>query len=344
MEMLNRAGYAVFLVDDANGEDGENVQRRRFLVDVGAVAGISNLRAAVALGDSDGDLRTAEQVTAAAQHYVRLERELGGGVAYGPAVRIAQQLIRRAKSERVGAAYIRAVGWYTHETAWLAYDSGARQATRHYASHALNCAREAGDRLLQARAYNLLSLVAASVRDGQSAAEFARRGVAAAREAGTERTLLWARLARAVAVQGRERESFAMQALDRAREAADSPRDIYEAVANRGIVLEGLGRLAKASEPLTEAADIIGDLGEPRNRCLYIARLAKVAVRQNEPVKAAALVTQVLDEAEKIVSTRVDSHLSGWMALTAPRCIAAIPEVRAARERVNERVPSTTRI
>ncbi len=295
------------------------------------------------LGESDGDLRTPEQVTAAAQHYVRLEREFGGGVAYGPVVRVAQQLVRRARSERVGIAYIRAVGWYTHETAWLAYDSGARQATRLYGSHALSFARQAGDRQLQARAYNMLSLAAASVRDGQSAAEFARRGIAAAHDASIERTLLWARLARAEAVQGREREVPAMQALDRAQEAANGPRDTYEAVANRGIVLEDMGRLAAADESLTEAAAIIGGLEEPRNRCLYIARAAKVAVRQGELGRATALVTQVLDEAEKIVSVRVDSHLAGWMALTTPRRIAAIPEVRVARERVSERVLSPTR-
>lgn len=337
MDVLNRAGFTLVLVDDPNGRDGGYVFRRRFLVDLGTIVGASRLRLAIPLA-SGADLHTAEEVTAAARQYVNLERELGGGVAYGSAVQVAQQLVRRVKSENVGAAYVRAVGWYTHETAWLAYDCGHRPATRFYGSHALSFARETGDRHLQARAYNLLSLAAIAVRDGQSGAELAQRGIAAAHKADTEQTLLWARFARAEAVQGRERESHAMRALDRAQEAAGCPRDIYEAVANRGIVLEALGRFTEARDSLAEAADIIGELKEPRNRCLYVARSAKVAVRQGELIEAASLATQVLDEADEIVSARIDKHLAGWMALTEAPRIAAVPQIRAVRERIRDRV------
>lgn len=307
-------------------------------MDLGTVLGASQLRVAMPLAGG-GELRTADEVNAAAQRYVRLERELGGGVVYGPAVQVAQQLVRRVRSEKVSTAYVRAVGWYTHETAWLAYDSGQRQVARTYGSHALTFARETGDRHLQARAYNLLSLAATSVRDGQSGAELAKRGIAATREADTERTLLWARFARAEAVQGRERESPAMWALDRAEAVAISRRDVYEAVANRGIVLAEMGRLVEARRSLAEAADIIGDLKEPRNRALYVARSAKVAVRQGELVEAASLATQVLDEAEGIVSARIDKHLAEWMTLTDPSRIAAVPEIRTVRERVSDRLP-----
>jgi transcriptional regulator with XRE-family HTH domain len=338
LEVLGRAGYTLVLVDDASSRDGSCVLRRRILMDLGTVLGASQLRVAMPLAGGS-ELRTAEEVNAAAQRYVRLERELGGGVVYGPAVRVAQQLVRRVRSEKVSAAYVRAVGWYTHETAWLAYDSGQRGAARTYGSHALTFARKADDRHLQARAYNLLSLAATSVRDGQSGAELAKRGIAAAHEAGTEQTLLWARFARAEAVQGSKRESPALRALDRAEELAVNRRDVYEAVANRGIILAGLGRHDEARKSLAEAADIIGDLKEPRNRALYVARSAKVAVHQGELVEAASLVTQVLDEAEEIVSARIDKHLAEWMTLTEPLRIAAIPEIRAVRERVRDRVP-----
>ncbi|MGH3379449.1 MAG: hypothetical protein ACRDP6_32420 [Actinoallomurus sp.] len=339
VDALGRAGYKLVLVDDPSDGDGNNVRRRRFLVELGTVVGVSQLSVAVPLTYGAGDLRDASEVRAAAQRYVKLEREFGGGVVYGPAARVAQMLVRRVRSERVSAAYRQAVGWYVHEVAWLAYDAGQRRATRTYGSQALELARRTQDRPLQARAYNLLSLAATSVRDGKSGAEFARRGIAAARDgAEPDRTLLWARLARAEAAQGPERARLAMQALDHADAAAGGDRDVYEAVANRGIVLMQFGNLDEARKPLTEAGDIIGRLGEPRNRCLYVARSAKAAVRQSALEEAVFLIDQVLEEAAGIVSTRIDNHLREWMALTKPPHIAAVTDIREARDRVRDRL------
>lgn len=337
VDVLSRAGYTLVLVDDSPGVDGGCVRRRRFLLELGVVAGSSHLRFAVPLG-GNGELRTADEVTAAARWYVDLEREYGGGIAYGPAVRVARQLLQRVRSEKVSTAYMQAIGWYTLETGWLAYDSGQRDAARIYGSHALRLGRTSRERRLQARAYNLLSLIATAVRDGRGAAELASRGIAAAHEAGAEQTVLWARLARAAVIRGPAQASSAMRALDRADEAATGRRDVYEAVANRGIVLGSLGNLAEARTQLAEAADIIEELGEPRNRCLYVARSAKIAVQQGQLDEAASLANQALDEAAGIVSARVDRHLSEWMALTKPPRITAVRKIRETRERLNDRV------
>lgn len=337
MDVLARAGYRLVLVDEDMGAHGGNVRRRRFLIEVGAVAGAVPLGVAQPLSSGIDDLRDPEQVTAAARRYVRLERELGGGAAYVPAARIGQQLQRHLNSGRVDAAYIRAVGWYHLEVAWLAYDSGEPKATHAYGKKALTLACRVDDLQLQARACNVLSLAATSAKDGFSAAALATRGLAAAHgDAESERTLLWARLARAEAVQGPKHERAALSALDHAHDAATDARQVYEAVANRGIVLADSGRLDQARRQLAEAAGLIGRLGEPRNRCLYIGRSARVAVRQGSLEEAADLVGQVLDEAADMNSARVDGHLREWMVLTSAPRIAAVANIRDARERVRD--------
>ena len=200
MDLLARAGYKLVLVPNTSAVDGGRVDRRRLLIDLGAVFGAARLSVAIPMSDSAADLHSPEGV----QRYVQTEREVGAGVVYAPAARTAQQLLRRLKTAPSSPGYARAVGWYMHETAWLAYDVGDQNATCLYATHALEQAQEVGDLQLQARAYNVLSLVATAARNGSSGVESACLGIRAAHgDAAPERTLLWVRLARAEAVQGR---------------------------------------------------------------------------------------------------------------------------------------------
>lgn len=337
IEVLAAAGYRLLLVDSDMSAHAGYVRRRRFLIEVGAVAGTVSIGLAQPLSSGIDDLRDPEQVRAAARRYVMIEREIGGGAAYKPAARVGQKLLRYTRSERVGAAYAGAVGWYLLEVAWLAYDSGQRQATHAYGKRALEFACRTGDVRLQAQTYNLLSLAANSAKEGVAAAALARRGLAAAHgEAEPERTLLWARLARAEIAQAPRRDKAALLALDEARAAATGPREVYEAVANRGIVLADTGHLNQARGPLAEAAGLIGDLGEPRNRCLYIGRSAQVAIGEGSLEESATLINEILDEAAEMNSARVDGHLRKWMTLTNPSRIARVADIRAARERVRD--------
>lgn len=344
VDVLAQAGYCLVLVESDCSGDGRGVRRRRFLIDIGTV-GLAPVGAAIPLGSGTPDLGDAAAVTALTRRYVALEREIGGAVIFVPAARLARRLMHELEaSDGVDAAYQRAVGGFLHQLAWLAYDSGRRPATDSYGSDALRLAEHTGDRLLQARACNVLSLAKAAAKDRLGAAEIARRGVAAARddEAISERTLLWARLARVEAARGPDRESYAMRALRRAQEAVVDDRSAYEVVANRGIVLAELGRFAEARTALAKAAEMIGCMGEPRNRCIYLARSAKVAVRQDELEEAADLIAQFLDEARDITSARVDSHLREWMKLTEPSRIATARSIRGARDRARDHlIPST---
>ena len=332
VDLLSRAGYNLVLVSNAPTMD-----RRRLLVDLGAVFGAARLSVAIPMSDSPADLRSPEGVHAAVQRYVRTERDVGAGVVYAPAARTARELLRRIGTEKTAPDYARAVGWYMHETAWLAYDAGDRHATCFYATHALEQAQEVGDLRLQARAYNVLSLVATASGNGSSGAETARRGINAARDDGApERTLLWVRLARAEAVQGRGHEALAMRALGKAEDAITGDRDVYEVVANRGIVLAQLGRFAQARAPLAEAADLIAGMGEPRNRCIYLARSANAAVQHGAFDEGADLIRRVLAAAPDIVSTRVDSQLAKWIRLTARPSTMTAADVQDARDRIRD--------
>ena len=342
MDLLARAGYKLVLVPDTSAVDGGCVDRRRLLIDLGAVFGAARLSVAIPMSDSAADLHSPEGVTAAVQRYVQTEREVGAGVVYAPAARTAQQLLRRLKTASSSPDYARAVGWYMHETAWLAYDVGDQHATCFYATHALEQAQKVGDLQLQARAYNVLSLVATAARNGSCGVESACRGIKAAHgDAAPERTLLWVRLARAEAVQGRGHEALAMRALGRAEDAVTSDRDDYEVAANRGIVLAQLGRFAQARAPLAQAADLIAGMGEPRNSCIYLARSASVAVRQGALDEGADLIRQVLKTAPDIVSARIDSHLATWIRLTDEPSTAAVADVQDARDRIRDYLAPT---
>lgn len=338
VDALAKAGYDFVLVGGDSSKDGRSVRRRRFLIDIGTVAGLAPIGAAVPLVSGTPDLRDAEAVTALTRRYVALEQEIGGAAIFAPAVRVARRLMRQIDAgDALGVAHLSAAGWFFHEVGWLAYDSGRRPAAESFGSHALRLAEHAGDRRLQARACNLLSIARASAKDGLGAAKLARRGISAAQDDNAlERTLLWARLARAEAKRGPEGASQAMKALQRAQEAAVDGRDTYEVVANRGIVLAELGRFTQASAALASAADIIGRMGEPRNRCIYLIRSAKVAVQQGELEESAKLVDQLLDEGRDITSARIDGHLHEWMALTASPRISSASSIRDARGRARD--------
>src|SRR5206468_3790778 len=92
IEVLAAAGYRLLLVDSDMRAHAGYVRRRRFLIEIGTVAGTVSIGLAQPLSSGIDDLRDPEQVRAATRRYVMIEREIGGGAAYKPAARVGQRL------------------------------------------------------------------------------------------------------------------------------------------------------------------------------------------------------------------------------------------------------------
>lgn len=314
-ELLARAGWELHLVP--SGKDP--VKRRSFLL---AAASVAFIPSPTATPYSSPDY--LDGLTARLAHN---EAQLGGAPLAREAARHASRAIPAASSggPRLQASASR----LTRQCALILHDIRRLPQAEQTATAALSLAQAARNPSAQAQAADTLSMITAHLPDGRST-EYARCGLAVPGISTEDRARLTARLGRSLALRpGQNRQACA--SLEHALEIAGDAPDA-EIAGNTGIGFADLGMSSRASRYLGTAIELSSS--SPFLRSLYVARQAKAVIRARQPEAAAPLMLALSGLAPLVESPRLTIHLRHITDGT--RCWAAIPEIRHARDALQE--------
>jgi len=231
---------------------------------------------------------------------------------------------------------------YAESAAWLHEDSGDMRGARYWTGRSMDCALEAGDRLMMS--WVLYRRGEHAVADGDAAA-VAGLAAAARREGGDLPDPMLAAIlqqeAHAYALDGDEAASQA--ALDRAHEQAASPDDPGDASNGHGSFCTSayvemqrgrcwlrLGQPGKARPVLESAIRFLPPVYR-RDRGVALSALATAFAGIGEPAEAAEAAAQALGVARDAGSERIVSMvIPVGTALARYRGIEAVTRLREA--------------
>ncbi|MEY9847740.1 tetratricopeptide (TPR) repeat protein [Streptacidiphilus sp. BW17] len=299
---------------------GEEVQRRQFVIDVAAVAGAAVLPrpGGRRVGASD-----VERLRETAVGLYRIDHTQGGAAARAHAVRLLGRIDRNLTQgsylERVGRELHALVGTVHSHLAWLDHDGGQPAAARAACTEALASARLVGDRLLEIRALDALSLLAVEQGRPWEAVAASRASGDLARTAGARvRTIVSLRQARALGTAGdhaaaRRALTQALRWQERSDTDTDAPawtaysgqREVDYATAAWYV---DAGHPGHAVPFLRSVLAQLSD-GYSRNRALYRARLAEVLLAAGEVEEACAEAISSAEAAQGMTSARLAERL-----------------------------------
>lgn len=292
-ELLERAGWELHVVP----REEDPVKRQEFLRSA-AVAGAGLVFLPSVGADPYTSPEHLDRVTARLIYH---ESQMGGGAVAREALRHVRRTV--AATEGAGMALHAAASRLCREAALILHDVRDLRQAEALARTALWFARTADDPTRQVQALDTLSLTAAHLLDGRGA-EYARRGLAVAGAEPAHRAVLAARLGRTLAIT-RGGRSEAHRSLEHALELSGGELGA-EIVGNVGIGFSELGMAALAEQHLTAAAKLTAS--SPFVHGLYVARLAKTAIRARQPEVAAERMTELATIAPLVDSPRLRIH------------------------------------
>lgn len=328
--------------------DGLDVERRRFVADLGGLA--TAPAATRAGGGRIGAARIAEFRKEVVGLY-RIDHTAGGTAARVAArtliARIERDLTTRTYMERVGRQMQTVLGEVQCHLGWLAHDAGRPAEARAAVLEAMSAARLAGDAALEMRALSTLSLLAVDQGrpwEAASAVETAQR-IAECRAGPTVRMVLALREARAVAAGGdlvasRRALSRAMTMYGQTALDDEPPRWVRFAgpveidYATGGHYVQ-VGQ-PSAAVPFLRAA--VGGLtaSYARNSALYRARLASVLFQSGEVDAACAEALAVIAHVGELGSARLNERLTMFARQVAEARTATARPAREYLERFRQ--------
>ncbi|MFJ6771501.1 hypothetical protein ACIQOV_11140 [Kitasatospora sp. NPDC091257] len=306
------------------------VQRRRFVVDVGALLGASVLppaRRGRRIGAAD--IQTFRSKVA---DLYTIDHSQGGRVARQAAVSVLQSI----EKAMTGGAYLAPIGRDLHalvgtlhsHLGWIEFDAGRSASARAACTEALTSARLVGDPLLEVRALDSLSLLAVEQkRPWEAVAAATASGEIAQTQGGPKvKSVVALRQARALSAAGdyagaRRALSRAMTWQDRSDGDTDAPP--WTAFAGQVEVDYATaawhvetGQLAYAIPFLRSAIEHLGPTYS-RNAALYRARLAEVLMRAGEVEESCAEAVTSASAAKGMTSARLTDRLRMVASLAA---------------------------
>ncbi|MER8103846.1 hypothetical protein [Kitasatospora sp. NPDC094016] len=319
------------------------VERRRFVVDVGAVLGAAALPAARPgrrVGAADVVLLRAE-----VSGLYAIDHTAGGRAARTAARRVLGELERALTGgsylERVGRDLHALVGVVNSHLGWMEFDAGRPGRARTACSEALATARLVGDPLLEIRALDSLSLLAVEQKRPWEAvaAASAAGALAQARGGPKVKSVVALRQARALSASGDHqaaRRALSQSLTWHERSDTDTDAPPWTAFAGQREVdyataawHTDTGRPQHAIPFLRSALDQLGD-GYTRNRALYRARLAEVLLAAGQTEEAMTEAVAAATAARTMTSARCTTRLR------TVATDAAQLDARAAREGVEQ--------
>ncbi|MFD0407709.1 multiprotein-bridging factor 1 family protein [Kitasatospora sp. NPDC127116] len=344
---LAELGFAVPQERVAVASEGslqeDTVQRRRFVVDVGALLGASVLtptRSGRRIGATD-----IQAFRSKIADLYTIDHSQGGHVARQAAVRVLQSI----EKAMTGGVYLAPIGRDLHtlvgtlhsHLGWIEFDAGRSAAARAACTEALTSARLVGDPLLEVRALDSLSLLAVEQkRPWEAVAAATASGEIAQAQAGPKvKSVVALRQARALSAAGdyagaRRALSRAMTWQDRSDGDTDAPS--WTAFAGQVEVDYATaawhvetGKLAYAIPFLRSAIEHLGPT-YGRNAALYRARLAEVLMRTGEVEESCTEAVTGARAAKGMASARLTDRLRMVASL------AARVDTAAARDCVEE--------
>lgn len=337
--------------DDVSPRSGshEAVYRRSFLQASGlaAIAPIDLSQAfappALTLPEAIG-LGTIEEVGAVATVISGLDNKLGGGGMVSDIASPAMQWAAGLLHVRC-AEYLRADLFAAVSRLGIVVGASAFDAYRHaYATHAFafaaDCAEEAGDWHLRAKAYSFLARQAVWIGKPDDGLTYAEKGlVRADRITATERAMLHTARARAFGKMGNVRECLAAvgqadEAFEEARPDEDPPwMAYYDEAQHNGDTAHGLfdlvvgegqapGRAARRFDTAVRGHSE----AFKRSRVISRTKLASLIMATGDPRQAAAIGHKALDEVGRLTSRRAADDLRqlGAFAAKHPRVQEAV--------------------
>jgi transcriptional regulator with XRE-family HTH domain len=312
--LLKTAGWELALVPSG---DDDPMKRRNFLMAAATVALVPG-------SGPTNPYTSATYVDGLAARLAAHEAQLGGAPLAREAARHASKVIpvARAGSPALQAAASR----LCHQSALILHDVRQLGQAETTARAALSLGLAAGDVPASASACDVLSMTTAHLPDGRGA-RYAQRGLGLPELPAAERAALSARLGRSLALAGRT--GAARASLDQALELADGSAEV---TGNAGIGLTDLGLTGQADDCLTTAARMTA--GQPFIHALYVARLAKAALRARNPGLTAQRMTTLAALVPLVDSPRLTIHARHLVDGT--RIWEPIPEVRDARDALHE--------
>ncbi|GAB2725576.1 hypothetical protein [Kitasatospora kifunensis] len=323
---LDEMGFAVPAErrhGSAVGGNTDHVERRRFVVDVGAVLGASVLPAATRPGRRIGAC-DVQRLTADVADLFTVDHRHGGRAAQ----KAAAQLLRKLNSLMAEGTYLERVGRDLHaltgtvhsHLGWIEFDAGRPGKARAACAEALTSARLVGDPLLEVRALDSLSLLAVEQkRLWEAVAAATAAGDLAQHHGGPKvKSVVALRQARALSAAGdhsaaRRALSQSLSWYDRSGNDTDAPP--WTAFAGQVEVdyataswHTATGHPLHAVPFLRSALSQLGD-GHSRNRALYRARLAEVLLATGQLEEAAAEARAAAEAAQGMTSARLTDRL-----------------------------------
>ena len=319
-------GFRVAL--PAESSDPDDVDRREFLTGAAGFMATAVLPTPTRLGGSD-IVRLRQSIT----HLYALDDQHGAGSVYSATARTFQRLrslVEHASySETTGQALQELTGMTAEHAGWLAFDAGQHDDARRWWLEALQWARLADSESVGAVTMAAMALQASDQGRPREAIQLATAAQSTAGHAATPRlsSLLLAR--EALGHAGRGDVTSAHAALRRARGFLDQARDddpswtpCFGDVPTR-LTHDGPANLASsecrvvltlgdtvAAEDAARAAIALNDpAGYPRNRALYLIRLAEILVQRREIDEGVATATRAAVAAADLDSRRVSRGL-----------------------------------
>jgi len=322
-----------------NTENEPPVNRRQFLTSTAAVA------TSAALPLPEPNVRVGGADVARLQDAVRelysLDDHYGGGAVYTLALRHlghVRHLVGTASySTAVGRKLHGRVGQLTEHAAWTAFDAGGRHdVARRLWTEALTRARIAEDDQLAVLVMASLCLQACesgSAREALALAETAQRtgtrfatprlsSLLSAREALAHARLRDAASCHAALIRAERQLDEGDDADDPEWLAFYGSADFYSAIAAARLLL---GAPEDAESVIRSALDA-NDSAYPRNRGIYLARLAETLVTQGNLDEGVSVASAAVAQLSEVSSGRVRGRLQGIRHQLAPH--ASAPEVR----------------
>ncbi len=314
--LLVRIGWEVRITPKS---EDDPVKRRDFVTAVGAIAFVPSPKV--------GPYQDPEYVRTLADRLARNRYEQGGIPVSSIALRHMKKVgfTISGKDRKLQAA----ASELACETARIFYDARRYDVALRAGSFALHLARRSEDVDGQANACSVLSRISIDRRHGDRGAMYAREGLALPDLPPARRAWLNLRLARSLAlVPGQERT-----ARDRLAELGDtqgmSPFETADMKGNVGVALAGMRAYPDAHAAIAEAVALSGQCSSLL-LVAYQAWQVEAALMAGEPLPAAEHMCALARIAPMVSSARVNSHVSGLLALSARW--SGVPEMRQARE------------
>ncbi|WP_234434841.1 MULTISPECIES: hypothetical protein [Streptomyces] len=306
---------------DSTGRHHEEVDRRQFVVDVGAIVGASVLPVARGRRIGASDVRLLQSQVS---DLYTIDHSQGGKIAQKAALHVLRQVEQAMTDgsylERVGRELHALSGTLHSHLGWMEFDAGRPAQARAACTEALASARLVGDPQLEIRALDKLSMLAAEQRRPWEAVAAATAAGELARAQGGARvrSVVALRLARAFSAAGdhtaaRQSLSLALTWHDRGDKDTAAPRwtafagqvEIDYATAAWHVET---GRFGHAIPFLRSAVSQLGPTYS-RNSALYRARLAEVLMKAGEVEEACAEAQASAEAAQGMASARLAERL-----------------------------------